>query len=109
MADGLRIKISETKYRETINKLGDKIAELQDCLEQLQTQKGKLKGAYGGPAAEKAYEAIEANETKVKESIEKVTKQKDKIQQYLDSMSQVNTKIEKDYDDALARAQKDFD
>ena len=86
MASTLRIKVSEEKYRETINKLGEKISELQECLSRLQNLKNKLSSAYTGPAAEKALDALQQNEQNVKTTLEKVQKQKEKIQQYIDSM-----------------------
>ena len=103
MASTLRIKVSEEKYRETINKLGEKISELQECLSRLQNLKNKLSSAYTGPAAEKALEALQQNEQNVKTTLEKVQKQKEKIQQYIDSMGSWNEDASKKYEVQLQK------
>ena len=51
---------------------------------------------------------MEKNEQNVKTTLEKVQKQKEKIQQYIDSMGSWNEDASKKYEEATAKAKNIF-
>ncbi len=104
----LNIKVSEEAVRETVNKLTNKIENMQDHLAQLISNREKLERIYTGPTATIAIDAIKKREKEAAGSIEKFKKQRDKLQDYLDKMNQADNKALKDYEDALRKSNELF-
>ena len=82
---------------------------LEGYLGDLQGKRAKIEGAYKGPQADDAINAIKKNEKAVKDAIDKVTTQRDQIQKYLDSMDKAATEIQADYKAAAELADHVFD
>lgn len=100
MAD-LRLKVSEEKVRETINTLSSKISHMQECLDQIIVNREKIERGYTGITGSLAAEVIKKKEREVLNSIEKFKKQRDKLQEYLDTMNAADAKTARDFEDAL--------
>lgn len=107
MAD-LNIKVSEEKVRETITTMTNKINSMQDHLSQAISTREKIERKYVGPTGTIAAEAIKKREKEVANSIEKFKKQRDKLQQYLDTMNTADAKAAKDFEDALNKTNELF-
>ena len=105
---GLVIKVSEEKYRDTIEQLGQKINTLKDCLNRLQKERDRVDTEYKGLQADAAILVIKANEKNVKAAIEDVEKKRDNLQNYLDSMIRADSEIKKKYEDAKSQADSVF-
>ena len=105
----LTLKVSETKYRDTLSKLNDKISVLEGYLGDLQGKRTQIERAYKGPQADDAINTIKKNEKVVKDAIDKVTTQRDQIQKYLDSMDKAATEIQTGYKTAADLADHVFD
>lgn len=108
MATQLRLKVSEEKVRETIETLTTNISKMKDRVEQIQAHRANLEKVYVGPTAEKGILAIKEHEQKAIEQIEKLTKQKDALVQYLDLMNNTDSKITNDYEQAMSQAKNLF-
>ena len=108
MADFIRLKVSEDKYRDTIQKLDGKIRDLETILGRLEGRRDTIRGNYSGPAADKGIEAINVNIDNVKTALARLTEQKDGLQKYLDEMRSSNDAIDKRYNDELSKAKGVF-
>ena len=104
----LMLKVSESKYRVTLDQLAVKIAQMNEALARLQNQRCKIEKAYRGPQAEKAIRAIRTDEEQVKRAINMVTEQRMIIQRYLESMDRTATEIESGFEDAQQLANSVF-
>ena len=109
MASLLELKVSEEQYKRTISQLAEKIAQLQNCKQQLQGHRSKLESSYQANQAKDAIESEKTYEQRVQDAIDKLTKQKDKIQAYLDNMEKSDTSIRGEYASELQTAQHVFD
>lgn len=108
MAAELRIKVSEDKVKEAVQTLQRKIESMQGHLDQLIANREKLDKIYTGPTASIAISAIKKREKEAKNSIEKFTAQKEKLQAYLDSMNTTDTKVAQNYEAALNKSNELF-
>lgn len=105
----LIIKVSETKYKETLDKLNQQLAKQKDYKEQLETEKQRLKGGFAGLLGDKSAQMIDVNLRNVERSIEKTQNIIDKIESYLNNMQSQHTELDKDLDAAIEEANSLFD
>ena len=99
-----RIKVSEEKVRDAIGKLTAKLASMKEHLAQVISKRQQLETMYSGPAATIAINAIKKREAEAQRSIDKVTAQRDKLQEYLDFMNTADTEISNSYQEELNKA-----
>lgn len=105
----LIIKVSESKYKETLDKLNQQLAKQKDYKEQLEAEKQRLKGGFAGLLGDKTAEMIDVNIRNVDRSIEKTQNMIDKIENYLNSMQGQHYQLDKDLNDAIEEANGLFD
>lgn len=105
----LTIKVSEEKVRETITIMDNKINIMEDRLAQIVNEREKLERSYkGNLAADLAAKAVKKSEDQVRTSIKKYKDQKEKLQQYLDTMNEADSKAIKDFEEALNKTNELF-
>lgn len=105
----LVLKVSEEKYKDTLNKLQGKLNELKDLKDGLEGKKGQLNNSLKESLGQKASEMLEANLKNVNSSIEKTQTAIDQIQHYLDTMQTTDANLSNSLDSAAQEARNLFD
>lgn len=108
MAD-LTIKVSEAKYKDTLDKLERQLARLKDLKAQLENKKGTLSEGLQHALGKQASEMIEANLQNVNSSIERTQAAVDQIRNYMEKMSTTEVELSSSVTQAADEAKKLFD
>lgn len=108
MASLLKLKVSEETYRDTLQKLGEKLQMLTENLERIKNHRQSIESKYTGPQADEAIKTLKTDEEQLQKSIDAVQKQRDTIEKYLDSMITTDSNIKSSYQDAMKLASDVF-
>lgn len=105
MADMI-LKVSETKYMETLNQLQSHISRLKSVRDELESKKQEMNSALQENLGRKAAEMIDANLANVNSSIERTQAAIDQIENYFNTIDRTQDKLSSSLDDAANLAKQ---
>lgn len=86
MAEAFRLRVPKEKYQQAIDELGSQLEQLDQKRNKLKSLVDQLQGdTFSGTDVQSSIDLAYESLTRVNKAYEKITRQRDTIQEYLDS------------------------